>query len=726
MRKKVNLSKSRNFRPVLTELLPFEVPPGFNSGGFFDFLQKTNPKLVTHAIPDSRKTKTYIEWSANNSKYDSAISFVLQGIDDVNRVERFEVAVDSGSTSGGRFTRSGGTLKMRRIKLKDYASRNRAYSFDISHKETSFRRLSVPHPVNQFLASDFYEKYSSDILYYSGISPFSIRKPDAVAQLSYFNDLIHGKRMAQGFHFLEESHKEYDHLGSFFRYHRYSNVYRFYESKLYHNAEKKFDKLLKLDISRCFDSIYSHSISWAVLSKEVEKDAMIRDDTTTSRTFASKFDKLMQNMNDGETNGIIIGPEISRIFAELILQRVDREVERQLRVGVSGQSVFHRRDYEAYRYVDDYFLFYNSEATARLFCDTLEAHLRDFKLSLSREKQHTIEKPIITNETIAKNKIKEILADHLKPEQKEYKQEPGEDIRYPELKISANKLIVEFKTAIKSTSTTYATLLNFTLSNLEWRTASWLRFHKRALKEFQDNGVTDVPLSEADLSKNLQNLIEFSFFVFATTPKVNFSVRLTRLICMIVDEIHEIIVGFDTKESVLKSIADNLYWCLRKYSGSETRKIETLYLILANMKLGRYYRYNEEQLCLFLGAEFDSTTGQVSFPNIDMFTADVCLLYIRKQARYSNLRKGLIDALAERFRNRQHDLQKDAELLITFLDMATCPHLKPAEKQTLSKAAGKSPSFMRDLGQCHTHWFIDWSGFDLTLELDKKRSREVY
>jgi hypothetical protein len=702
------------------------VPPGFNSGGFFDFLQKTNPKLVTHAIPDSRKTKTYIEWSANNSKYDSAISFVLQGIDDVNRVERFEVAVDSGSTSGGRFTRSGGTLKMRRIKLKDYASRNRAYSFDISHKETSFRRLSVPHPVNQFLASDFYEKYSSDILYYSGISPFSIRKPDAVAQLSYFNDLIHGKRMAQGFHFLEESHKEYDHLGSFFRYHRYSNVYRFYESKLYHNAEKKFDKLLKLDISRCFDSIYSHSISWAVLSKEVEKDAMIRDDTTTSRTFASKFDKLMQNMNDGETNGIIIGPEISRIFAELILQRVDREVERQLRVGVSGQSVFHRRDYEAYRYVDDYFLFYNSEATARLFCDTLEAHLRDFKLSLSREKQHTIEKPIITNETIAKNKIKEILADHLKPEQKEYKQEPGEDIRYPELKISANKLIVEFKTAIKSTSTTYATLLNFTLSNLEWRTASWLRFHKRALKEFQDNGVTDVPLSEADLSKNLQNLIEFSFFVFATTPKVNFSVRLTRLICMIVDEIHEIIVGFDTKESVLKSIADNLYWCLRKYSGSETRKIETLYLILANMKLGRYYRYNEEQLCLFLGAEFDSTTGQVSFPNIDMFTADVCLLYIRKQARYSNLRKGLIDALAERFRNRQHDLQKDAELLITFLDMATCPHLKPAEKQTLSKAAGKSPSFMRDLGQCHTHWFIDWSGFDLTLELDKKRSREVY
>lgn len=723
MRKKVNLSKSRSYRPILTDLLPFEVPPGFNPGGFFDFLQKTKPRLVT---TKGYKEKTYIEWSSKDSQYDLAMAFVLQGIDDLNQVKKFEVNIDGGITTNGRFIRGTNFSERRRLKIKEYASRNRAFSFDITHKETSFRRLSVPHPVNQFLASEFYASYAPEILYYSSISPFSIRKPDAIAQLSYFNDLVHKKRMANGVHFREESHKEYDHLGSFFRYHRYSNVYRFYESRLYHNAEKKFDKLLKLDISRCFDSIYSHSISWAIFSKEIEKDAMTRKDTTTARTFAARFDKLMQNMNDGETNGILIGPEISRIFAELILQRVDSDVEAQLRSGTNGRNAFHRKDYEAYRYVDDYFLFHNSESTAKIFCDALEARLREVKLSLSREKQHTIEKPIITNETIAKNKIKKILHKHLKPEQKEYDSPTGESILYPELKISANNLIVEFKTAIKSTDTTYAALLNFTLSNLEWRTASWLRSYKRALIAFKEASVADAPLNEAELSKNLQNLIEFSFFIFATEPRVNFSVRLTRLICMIVDEIHEIATGFDTKEGVLKSISDNLSWCLKKYSGSDTRRIETLYLLLANMKLGRYYRYNQEQLCHFLGAEMDTASGSVTFSDLDMFTADVCLLYIRRQSRYSDVRKGLVEALAERFRERQHDFQKDAELLIMFLDLATCPHLSPAEKETLSKAANKQPTFMRDLGRCHTHWFIDWAGFDLTLELDKKRAREVY
>lgn len=717
MRKKVNLSKSREYRPILTELLPFEVPPGFNSGGFFDFVKKLDLKVKTTHLGQS-KTKTFIEWTADNDAHDKAVSFVLQGIDDLNNVESFQTISD-GSPFGAPKA-----VRKRRLKMKDFASRNMSFSFDIGHKETSFRRLSVPHPTNQFLAAKFYSSYAPEILYYSSVSPFSIRRPKALSQVSYFNDSTHIKRLASSQHFREESHKEYKHLGSFFRYHRYSNIYRFYESRIYHNAEKKFDKLLRLDISRCFDSIYTHSISWAIFSKEVEKEALTRKGVTTGNTFAAQFDKLMQNMNNGETNGIIIGPEISRIFAELILQRVDRQVEADLRSGAPGSEIFNRRDYEAFRYVDDYFLFYNSEAVSKKFCDSLEYFLRDAKLSLSHEKQHKIDKPIITNETIAKNRIRSLLSEVLKPERREFERDAGAPIAYPQINIGANKLIVEFKTAIKASDTTYAALLNFTLSNIEWRTASWLRSHKRALLEFKQNQIENHPLNEADLGRNLCNLIEFSFFIFATTPKVNFSVRLTRLLCLIVDEIHEILHSFDIKETVLKTISDNLSWCLRKYSGSENRRIETLYLILANMKLGRYYRYSEDQLCEFLGAHKDA--GKVIFSNLDMFTADVCLLYIRRQDRYSGIRAGLVRAIAERFSRRRHDFQKDAELSILFLDMATCPYLDAGEKELLSEASGRSKDLMRDIGQCHPYWFIDWEGFDLSLELDKKRAREVY
>ena len=38
----------------------------------------------------------------------------------------------------------------------------------------------------------------------------------------------------------------------------------------------------------------------------------------------------MQEMNYNETNGIVIGPEFSRIFAEVILQQIDTSVEREL------------------------------------------------------------------------------------------------------------------------------------------------------------------------------------------------------------------------------------------------------------------------------------------------------------------------------------------------------------------------------------------------------------
>lgn len=48
--------------------------------------------------------------------------------------------------------------------------------------------------------------------------------------------------------------------------------------------------------------------------------------TPLKESFGSKFDSLMQRMNYNETNGILIGPEVSRIFSEIILQAVDAEV----------------------------------------------------------------------------------------------------------------------------------------------------------------------------------------------------------------------------------------------------------------------------------------------------------------------------------------------------------------------------------------------------------------
>ena len=102
-------------------------------------------------------------------------------------------------------------------------------------------------------------------------------------------------------------------------------------------------------------------------------------------------------MNQGETNGIVIGPEFSRIFAEIILQGVDQSLEVKL---ASMDRLQHRKDYEIFRYVDDYFIFHNSPANAEKITRHLEHLLKEVKLSLNLAKSEPFERPIITKRLI--------------------------------------------------------------------------------------------------------------------------------------------------------------------------------------------------------------------------------------------------------------------------------------------------------------------------------------
>src|SRR5690606_17626594 len=114
------------------------------------------------------------------------------------------------------------------------------------------------------------------------------------------------------------------------------------------------------------------TISWALFNKAIIKDNI--DDSR--KTFGGEFDELMQKLNANETNGIVIGPEFSRIFAELILQQIDNDILNNLLSSDANQPrLIHKRDYEIFRYVDDYFIFYNKE-------EDKERILKEFKLCL--------------------------------------------------------------------------------------------------------------------------------------------------------------------------------------------------------------------------------------------------------------------------------------------------------------------------------------------------------
>lgn len=93
-----------------------------------------------------------------------------------------------------------------------------------------------------------------------------------------------------------------------------------------HRAKKSYieatsDWLVRTDISRFYPTIYTHSIPWAAYGKERVKSSLHVYDGS----FADRLDVLVRACNRNQTVGIPVGPETSRILAEIISSRIDSE-----------------------------------------------------------------------------------------------------------------------------------------------------------------------------------------------------------------------------------------------------------------------------------------------------------------------------------------------------------------------------------------------------------------
>ena len=75
--------------------------------------------------------------------------------------------------------------------------------------------------------------------------------------------------------------------------------------------------MVKADISKCFPSIYTHSIPWAIHGKATAKknrDLMLE---------GNLLDRSCQILADSQTNGLAIGPHSSNVISEIILTKID-------------------------------------------------------------------------------------------------------------------------------------------------------------------------------------------------------------------------------------------------------------------------------------------------------------------------------------------------------------------------------------------------------------------
>lgn len=272
------------------------------------------------------------------------------------------------------------------------------YHFNIAHKLNKNRTLSIIHPYSQWQVVEFYNQYKYSILYLCNQSKYSLRKPHKIAQYFYYRDRLHRKLLGHESDKVELFFNEYENSKTYFSYEKYSNIYKFYEDYRYQRAENRFKHFVKFDLQSCFDSIYTHTISWATAGG-ADKVKVLPG--YHGSWVGDAFDNLMQSVNARETNGIVIGPEFSRIFAEIILQYIDQKVEQEL----LEEKLCQKSNYECFRYVDDYFLFYNDEKDRSLFMESLTKWLKEFKLQISPSKTKEFERPFIIKAAIAKRRI---------------------------------------------------------------------------------------------------------------------------------------------------------------------------------------------------------------------------------------------------------------------------------------------------------------------------------
>lgn len=131
------------------------------------------------------------------------------------------------------------------------------------------------------------------------------------------------------------------------------------------------------DISNCFPSIYSHSISWALVGKSYAKS---KSKPADKNEWFNQIDFNTRNLKHGETNGVLIGPHSSNLISEIILVSVDNKLTQQ--------------GFKYIRNIDDYTCYVESYEEADRFFLCLSEELKNYELVLNSKKSKIIPLPL--------------------------------------------------------------------------------------------------------------------------------------------------------------------------------------------------------------------------------------------------------------------------------------------------------------------------------------------
>jgi len=603
------------------------------------------------------------------------------------------------------------------------------FTFKIVKTASSYRTLHLIHPSSQQDFVEFYKTYNSLICGLTTRSKYSLRAPAEVAAW-YFepdNSLRDNAVKDEGTEAnIDDSMSiQFKYASSFFLYKKYSFLYKFYDSYEFHRLEKKFKKLLKFDISKCFDNISTKRLGEAVKSEFYQKEY------SGKNNFENKFSKLLEFANFGRNDGLVIGPEFSRIFAEIILQSIDNKV---LKANLKLKD-----EYDVRRYVDDYFLFYNDDNIGNHILSEFECELEKIKLYLNESKISKHKTPFLTGITMAKKDIQDIfsaLFDTFDESKKgvtsdiELSENSDNQLDQPEEKITfikyfkgpgvvANRLIRDIKAILRSNDVDFEKITGYFFTVIKNKVHEVYGYSAKLDENQQEN-----------VLKFLLVIMDVTFFVYSMDVRVRstFLVSQISIICCRIAKLMNPVYG----DEIVKKVQDEMIFTMKnKRADKISSGVEVINLLIALREIsGEVDLVSESDISAFI---FNDETKNIQAANY--FQIISVLFYMKNNSNYHTLRQKLKNIVLKILTTQRASVYSEASHLL--LDLVRCPYLDRAFKVRMINCAfetefGRKPTSteLRLQYKCMSlhDWFVDWSEMGIKIErlLQKKELKTAY
>lgn len=609
--------------------------------------------------------------------------------------------------------------------------KRKAFQYTVSKDgEKEGRALTIIHPYHQVRMVEFYNRYKTVLLDFCNRSHFSLRYPYKVAT---------SQKRPKGFlRYLSDDKKKFhseESVKHYFAYRHYHNINDFYDDYRFLRAEKKFSHMYKSDLEHCFESIVPESLSIAMFGEEMKH---------CPGSMAEDFFKLNESyLNDKK--GIVIGPEFSRLYAEIILQRVDCDTESIL----YKEGLIHYTDYAFYRYVDDGFLFCNDENVKDRFYEVYDSCLKQYGLKRKgtsdeqeevdvSKKQEYLHKPFLENITAGKLALIELIDRYF-----ENRLETFKGFKKIQCGLYDTPTVLNYKTFIRSVRSImgtyklkYKDIMSYLLGCIQKRLGKLLRdfddlyrqySYAEKINRINKDGEEIKMRYEREFSEFLENLIEVLFYLYQCDSRMSTSVKTVGIISLL----QRFVRGkYRFEDGTWSSkFLPHVIHSLDEKITDQTRR---MFLDMPNDStvLMEHLNMLDLQKCMSCGTQLHPNILINKFKdneNWTFFTIFELVHFIKNDARYQPLREVLNEQISERINRLSREGESDTEGVLTFIEALCCPWLSiNAKKEWLELFKGVDRDKVLSFALKQKDFFVKWRNYDVLEEVQHINNTEVY